>query len=350
MLTSVLFQSLDIAKAEIERLREQLDRVKNGESDDTKAGMGAKKLEARMAIVAAPIDAKTYVRKTVAKSHQVKKLIFDAIKHNILFRSCSDEELVDLVDAFSPKDYSSGAVVIKQFDEGNQFYVVESGTLDVSVRAPNSHIDMSVGASYEAGSAFGELALMYGSPRAATIRARSPCKLWFIERHDYRGITGQYKLKQMNFAVELVKNLKFGDKVLGQVMQPSEIDAMVLATQIRLFKKGDTIIREGERGDMLYIIDSGTVDVYKKSSGNKPVATLRSGQFFGEKALLSEDLRQATCVATSELKCLMLMREDFNIMLGDLKDLLDASSSYNDISKASDAADKLTFNSSERMK
>ncbi len=206
--------------------------------------IGAKKLEARLAVVAAPIDAKNYVRKTVAKNHQVKKLIFDAIKHNILFRSCSDEELVDLVDAFSPKDYSSGSVVIKQFDEGNQFYVVESGTLDVSVRAPNSNIDIGVGVSYESGSAFGELALMYGSPRAATIRARSPCKFWYIERNDYHGITDQYKLKHMNFAVELVKNLKFGDKVLGQVMQPSEIDAMVLATQIRLFKKGDTIIRE----------------------------------------------------------------------------------------------------------
>jgi CRP-like cAMP-binding protein len=312
--------------------------------------IGAKKLEARLAVVAAPIDAKNYVRKTVAKNHQVKKLIFDAIKHNILFRSCSDEELVDLVDAFSPKDYSSGSVVIKQFDEGNQFYVVESGTLDVSVRAPNSNIDIGVGVSYESGSAFGELALMYGSPRAATIRARSPCKLWYIERNDYRGITGQYKLKQMNFAVELVKNLKFGDKVLGQVMQPSEIDAMVLATQIRLFKKGDTIIREGERGDMLYIIDTGTVDVYKKSSGDKPVASLRSGQFFGEKALLSEDVRQATCVATSDLKCLMLMREDFNIMLGDLKDLLEGSSSSSFNSNVSDATGIFASNSSEAFK
>jgi len=68
--------------------------------------IGAKKLEARLAVVAAPIDAKNDVRKTVVKNHQVKKLIFDTIKHNILFRSCSDEELVDLVDAFSPKDYS----------------------------------------------------------------------------------------------------------------------------------------------------------------------------------------------------------------------------------------------------
>jgi CRP-like cAMP-binding protein len=124
---------------------------------------------------------------------------------------------------------------------------------------------------------------MYSFPRAATIRARSPCKLWYIERNDYHGITDQYKLKHMNFAVELVKNLKFGDKVLGQVTQPSEIDAMVLSTQIRLFKKGDNITREGERGDMLYIIDTGTVDVYKKSSGDKPVASLRSGQFFWRK-------------------------------------------------------------------
>jgi hypothetical protein len=99
-------KSLDVAKAEIQRLREELDKANNGASEDTKVVIGAKKLEARLAVVAAPIDAKNDVRKTVVKNHQVKKLIFDTIKHNILFRSCSDEELVDLVDAFSPKDYS----------------------------------------------------------------------------------------------------------------------------------------------------------------------------------------------------------------------------------------------------
>jgi len=308
--------------------------------------MVAKKNEARMAVVAAPLE-KDYVKKVIPKSHSAKKLIFDAIKHNILFRSCSAEELVDLVDAFAPKEYPAGAVVIKQGDEGNQFYVVESGTLDISVQGAK----IDPGLTYDVGSAFGELALMYGSPRAATIRTRTSCLLWFLERRDYRGITGQHKLKQMNFALGLVKNLRFGDKILGEVMKASEIDAMVLATQSRLYKKDDVLIREGERGDMLYIIESGTVEVFKKSNGDKPIATMKTGQFFGEKALLSEDVRQATCIASSDLKCLMLTREDFNLMLGDLKELLDASSTAQTReTSASGIDDKLVLNSSRRFK
>jgi CRP-like cAMP-binding protein len=74
------------------------------------------------------------------------------------------------------------------------------------------------------------------------------------------------------------------------------------------------------------------------------------GNFFGEKALLSEDVQQATCVATSDLKCLMLMREDFNIMLGDLKDLLEGSLSSSFNSNVSDATGIFASNSFERFK
>jgi len=98
---------------------------------------------------------------------------------------------------------------------------------------------------------------------------------------------------------------------------------MALASQKDSFRKGDVIVREGERGDVFYLIESGTVDVFKKEMGDEPIATLSSGQFFGEKALISEDVRQATCIASSDVKCLFLMREDFVLMLGDLQDLLD---------------------------
>ena len=107
------------------------------------------------------------------------------------------------------------------------------------------------------------------------------------------------------------------------MLKESDIYNMALASQRDTFRKGDVIVREGERGDVFYLIQAGTVDVFKKESGDKPVATLISGNFFGEKALISEDVRQATCIASSDVKCLFLMREDFVLMLGDLQDFLD---------------------------
>ena len=109
-------------------------------------------------------------------------------------------------------------------------------------------------------------------------------------------------------------------------LKKSEIDAMALATQSKSFCIGDVIVRQGEPGDTFYMIEEGTVDVFIEEVGTTPVTTLKEGSFFGEKALLlKNDVRTATCIATSVVKCLVLMREDFALLLGDLQDLLDGS-------------------------
>ena len=78
------------------------------------------------------------------------------------------------------------------------------------------------------------------------------------------------------------------------------------------------------------MIEEGTVDVFKESVGPDPLVTLKNGNFFGEKALLSDDVRQASCIATSDVKCLILVRNDFVRMLGSLQELLDRTWSTKD--------------------
>ena len=265
------------------------------------------------------------MKKIIPKSESVKKIIHNAITSNTLFRACSEDEIVDIIGVFDKVEFKGGSTVIHQGDGGEHFYVVESGSLDIFLRSEGDENESKVGIPYVPGSAFGELALMYGSPRAATIRAKEDCKLWCIDRNAFRGITGQHKQKTTERHLEFLRKVKIGDKVLGDVLKPSDIDAMALAIQKDKFKKGHVIVREGERGDIFYLIESGSVDVIKKNSGDRPITTLTTGQFFGERALLTEDVRQATCVATSEVHCLFLMREDFNIILGDLQDLLDGN-------------------------
>ena len=274
---------------------------------------------------------KDYVKKIVPKAEDVKRLIYNAIKQNTLFRACSEEELTDLVDVFNSERFSAGSIVIQQGDEGEHFYVVEAGELDIAVKMKENGLDqVHVGIPYVPGSAFGELALMYDSARGATICAKEECKLWSIDRQAFRGITGQHKLKQSEKDLNFLRKVKIGDKILGEVLNASDIDAMALATQKDNFRKGDVIVREGERGDIFYLIESGTVDVLKKDKGDIPINKLASGQFFGERALLSEDVRQATCVASSDVRCMYLMRDDFVLMLGDLQDLLDGKASEED--------------------
>ena len=271
----------------------------------------------------------------------------------MLFRTCSEEALQDLIDAFDTKKFNTDSVVIKQGDEGDLFYVVEEGKLDVLVTSANmdenddasSSREVQVGVPYVSGSSFGELALMYGSPRAATIRAKSDCVLWCLDRRDFKGITGSHKQRREEIILDTIRKVKIGDAVLGDVLRSSDIDAMALATQSDSFAKDDVIIRQGERGDAFYIIESGTVDVFVAEQGNEPVARLTSGQFFGEKALISEDVRQATCIASTDAKCLTLMREDFVRMLGNLQDLLN----YGEKRPSSSAAPLRSSDDKDRM-
>jgi cGMP-dependent protein kinase len=266
-------------------------------------------------------DPNDYVKKSIPKPDTVKTLIYNAIKSNTLFRACSEQELADLIDVFDVVEAKASSTVIKQGDKGDHFYVVEAGTLDISVTDGTNEVQ--VGVPYVSGSAFGELALITGAPRAASIRAKEECKLWSIDRRAWRGITGQYKQREIQRQLNFLRKVKIEDKTLGEVLKPSEIDAMALATQKDVFRKGDVIVREGEKGDIFYLIETGTVEVFKKEAGEMPVASLKSGQFFGERALLTEDVRQATCIAKEDVTCLFLMRQDFNLMLGDLQELLD---------------------------
>lgn len=102
-----------------------------------------------------------------------------------------------------------------------------------------------------------------------------------------------------------------------------EIEKVTVSLERETYEKGDIVLRQGNKGDHFYIIADGTVGVYKNINGKEEkVNQLKQGDYFGEKALLQEDVRQASCVAESKLICLSLEREDFINMMGSLDDMM----------------------------
>ncbi|HEX8919058.1 MAG TPA: cyclic nucleotide-binding domain-containing protein [Chloroflexota bacterium] len=81
------------------------------------------------------------------------------------------------------------------------------------------------------------------------------------------------------------------------------------------FKAGDILIRQGEVGDGLYIIVDGEVEI--RASSDSQIAVRRSGSVIGEMAVLSGQLRSATCIAASEVLALRMLRDDFLEMLAE---------------------------------
>jgi cAMP-dependent protein kinase regulator len=82
-----------------------------------------------------------------------------------------------------------GVVVIRQGDVGDFFYVVEEGSFDFYIKSPKSTSALGdkVG-SVGPGGSFGELALMYNAPRAASVVSTSPAVLWALDRITFRRI------------------------------------------------------------------------------------------------------------------------------------------------------------------
>ncbi|KAL7512474.1 hypothetical protein ACHAXN_009446 [Cyclotella atomus] len=262
-----------------------------------------------------------YVKRSIPKSEEVRNLIYEAIQPNVLFETCTPQELGEVLDIFEPVVYGKGEKVIEQGENGNTFYVVERGELSVEV-AGGDGMSMVVG-YLTRGTAFGELALIYQSPRAATIRAMTDCKLWRVERAWYRGLLGQHRKRLHEEKVRFLQDVNVRNKRLKDYFQRDQLDNIAQLMKLENYHEGQVIIREGEEGDTFYMIQNGVVSIYKKAVGEKPIGTIGKQKYFGEKALLSDDVRAATCKAASPLTCYVLSRNDFNRVMGSLKDVFD---------------------------
>jgi CRP-like cAMP-binding protein len=136
---------------------------------------------------------------------------------NILFSSYTKDEHNAIVDAFDCREVGKEVFVIRQGEPGEHFYVVQSGTLEIFVKSKTGE-ETRVGSTLGPGSCFGELALMYNTPRAASIKSTSDCVLWEIDRATYRGILVYYKYLRNKQYTEFLRNVEIMDKKLGTIM------------------------------------------------------------------------------------------------------------------------------------
>jgi CRP-like cAMP-binding protein len=265
-----------------------------------------------------------FVPKKVEKPEATRDLIMSVVTTNVLFSSYAKEDQVAIVDAFESETVSPETFVINQGESGEKFYIIESGSLDIFVKAAGGAAT-KVGKPLGNGQSFGELALMYNTPRAASIKSSSECLLYSIDRNTYRNIIVYYKHQRNKQYMEFLRKVQIKDKPLGELLNDSEIEKMTISLERESFEAGETIIRQGNKGDHFYIIASGNVGVYKSNAETgkeDQVTVLKDGQYFGEKALLSEDTRQASCIAESNVTCLTLAREDFIDMMGSVDEIL----------------------------
>ena len=94
------------------------------------------------------------------------------------------------------------------------------------------------------------------------------------------------------------------------------------ALQADAYKAGDVIVTEGESGGKFFIVKSGEVKCTRSDSTDEVSDRLKEGSYFGEIALLLNDVRQATVTAVTDTTCLTIDRKVFKRLLGPLEDVL----------------------------
>jgi cGMP-dependent protein kinase len=242
------------------------------------------------------------------KSQQTKQLIKQAIHDNDFLKHLTESQIEEITLCMFPVSHARDSIIIKKGDVGSVVYVMEQGKVEVSKDGKLlSYIQ-------KPGSVFGELAILYNCTRTATIRAITDCKLWAIERLCFQSIMMKSGLIRQRDYIEFLKTVP----TFGNVPMET-LSKIVGALEETTYKKGAYIIRQGGRGDTFFIISQGqvkvTVDVPDEQTQQmveKTVRYLKRGDYFGEKALLGEDIRTANIIADDDnVVCLVIDRECF---------------------------------------
>ena len=249
------------------------------------------------------------------KPKDVQEFLYKVLKRERLFKPYLQHVYI-FIDAFVQQDFDCNDIIIQQGDIGSEFFIIESGDVQFSVNG----IDVGFAS---VGESFGELAILFDLPRAATCIAKTPCKLWKISSGSFRYIIEKLSIKD---SAKIHSSLM---KVpLLQDMGSDVLIDLGNAMEKVTFNDGDVIFNKGDIGDKFYTIFEGQVEVKDAFISTTKVLEnkiLNEGEYFGERALITGDLRSATIVARGKCTLNCVDREHFQSIFGPFKNLQDTA-------------------------
>ena len=246
-----------------------------------------------------------------------------AVSSNFLFAHLDEDSFSMVLGALVEKPIPAPNIkVISQGDSGDYFYIIEKGTFDIHIHSSGSLQPGADGMGNKIttigpGGSFGELALMYNSPRAATVvSADKDGMLWQLDRVTFRKILMDSAFQKRRLyegfleEVPLLSSLKTYERAkIADALESIKVPA------------GTNIIKEGDPGDAFYLLEAGEAQAFKRGV-DKAVKEYQRGDYFGELALLDDKPRQATVTAKTEVKVAKLGRDGFKRLLGPVEGIM----------------------------
>lgn len=294
--------------------RESVLDITGKPTSTIKNGKPSNNVETRLAnIFMSPVQIEeNYAYPMFEKTEEERQFIANAIADNFIFRGVMKECMIKLLDAFEKRSASVGTKIITEGEVGDYFYIIMGGRVDFTVNSKR------VGNAGK-GKTFGDLALLYDCPRAATCIAAVTCDLWRVDQRTFRQIIANGRVNGDKVILEVLHKVK-----LLEGLSDEYLAKIASATASKSFIKGDVIIKKGDIGTEFFMLKDGTVTVKDIEAGGDKFADqiYKAGDYFGERALLTEEPRAANVIANDDCTTLILSRADFLNVVGPLETLM----------------------------
>ncbi|KAG9399113.1 hypothetical protein AC1031_012070 [Aphanomyces cochlioides] len=264
-----------------------------------------------------------------------------AFRSNDLF-SCLETSQLEMLAKHMTLIKTTDSVIYSQGDAGDAFFIIKSGQFDVVIDGDRMRI-------LDRGQSFGELGLLHNCIRGESITwseddieneqnatesggdIKISHELYCLKGRTFRSLlsssgpslrVSKDALRKVPLYVMACRDY-CGLTVMHRLQPLTEEQLEMVAEAVyRLhFRQGDIIVRKGDVGNVLYMIQSGTVVC--TDLGALEDIELHEGDYFGERALIKDEPRAATVLAKSnDVDVMAVERQVFTSVLGPLQDVI----------------------------
>jgi CRP-like cAMP-binding protein/thioredoxin reductase len=195
-----------------------------------------------------------------------------------------------------------GEIIFKRNDYSNSFFSVVEGELAALVKNKEGN---EIYFQIKAGNFFGEMGLISGRRRSATVKAVTDCVL--IETPRRSMVRLLISVESVQRKLDEVSLKRVVRNCLIDTLPERELDYLVKAATIKRYEIGETLFHQGDKADGLYLIRRGSVIVSRINDGKEDVLSyVVAGNYVGEMALVSDKPRTATVRAAASTEVIML--------------------------------------------
>jgi CRP-like cAMP-binding protein len=227
--------------------------------------------------------------KTFIPERQFPQSVFSGVTQALKLFQVKDLSWLNiLLSQGNVVEMPAGSEVVKKGTEGDHFYFILSGTLDVLDPANDREPLL---ATLEGGDFFGEMSIINKSKTNATVLAKTPVILFrlagdlfleFVEKNELReSFASLWKRRPLISSVAIFRDL-----------DPTAKHEISLLARNRVFTKDEVVFRQGSKTEDFFIISSGRVGISRKNDHGK--------------ILLETDKRNATATALTEVSTLII--------------------------------------------